>query len=178
MSTQPYQGIYPIAPVAFHPNGDLDREGNTRVIECMIDQGVDGICILANYSEQFLLSDEEREEILELSMKTVAGRVPVIVTCSHFATRIAAARAKRAAAAGAKMIMLMPPYHGAALRGGELGPAIVPGQPRESVLISVAPAIPGIFNNARWADSLPGFKRFTCRRPSCWPANCGNRPRS
>ncbi len=27
----------------------------------MIDQGVDGICILANYSEQFLLSDQERD---------------------------------------------------------------------------------------------------------------------
>ncbi|SVC67921.1 uncharacterized protein METZ01_LOCUS320775, partial [marine metagenome] len=26
----------------------------------MIDQGVDGICILANYSEQFLLTDYER----------------------------------------------------------------------------------------------------------------------
>ena len=31
-----------------------------RVLDCMIDQGVDGICILANYSEQFLLTDAER----------------------------------------------------------------------------------------------------------------------
>ncbi len=31
----------------------------------MIDQGVDGICILANYSEQFLLTDEERDTLLE-----------------------------------------------------------------------------------------------------------------
>ena len=38
----------------------LDLEGMKRVIDCMIDQGVDGICILANFSEQFLLSDEER----------------------------------------------------------------------------------------------------------------------
>ena len=46
----------------------------------------------------------------------MAGRVPVIVTCSHFSTQIAVERAKRAAKAGAKMLMLMPPYHGAALR--------------------------------------------------------------
>ena len=120
-ATAPYRGIFPIAPVAFHDNGDLDLEGNARVLECMIDQGVDGICILANYSEQFLLSDDERDAILDLSMKTVAGRVPVIVTCSHFATRIAADRARRAAERGARMIMLMPPYHGAALRAGEQG---------------------------------------------------------
>ena len=38
-----------------------------RVLDCMIDQGVDGICILANYSEQFLLTDEERNVLLDLS---------------------------------------------------------------------------------------------------------------
>lgn len=31
-----------------------------RVLDLMIDQGVDGICILANFSEQFLISDGER----------------------------------------------------------------------------------------------------------------------
>lgn len=119
--SSPYRGIFPIAPVAFDDDGNLDLDGNARVLECMIDQGVDGICILANYSEQFLLSDEERDAILALSMKTIAGRVPVIVTCSHFATRIAAERARCAAESGAAMIMLMPPYHGAALKAGEQG---------------------------------------------------------
>ena len=87
----------------------------------MIDQGVDGICILANYSEQFLLTDDERDTLLELCLAHVAGRVPVIVTCSHFSTRIAIERARRAEAAGARMLMLMPPYHGATLRADEAG---------------------------------------------------------
>ena len=88
----------------------------------MIDQGVDGICILANYSEQFLLTDDERDTLLELCLAHVAGRVPVIVTCSHFSTRIAAERARRAAAGRrAAMLMLMPPYHGAGLRADETG---------------------------------------------------------
>ena len=90
--------------------------GQRRVLDCMIDQGVDGICVLANYSEQFLLSDEERTALLDLCLGHVAGRVPVIVTCSHFSTQIAADRARRAANAGAKMLMLMPPYHGTGLR--------------------------------------------------------------
>ena len=30
-----------------------------RVLDCMIDQGVDGICILTNFSEQFSLFDED-----------------------------------------------------------------------------------------------------------------------
>lgn len=111
--TTTYSGVFPIAPTPFDAQGNLDLEGQKRVLDCMIDQGVDGICILANYSEQFSLSDEERETLLELCLTHVAGRVPVIVTCSHFSTTIAAARSTRAAAAGAAMLMLMPPYHGA-----------------------------------------------------------------
>ena len=87
----------------------------------MIDQGVDGICILANYSEQFLLSDRERDTLLEVCSTHVAGRVPLIVTCSHFSTRIAAERARAAKAAGAAMVMLMPPYHGVGLRAEDDG---------------------------------------------------------
>lgn len=119
--TEVYKGIFPIAPTIFHDNGDLDIEGNKRVMDLMIDQGVDGICILANYSEQFLLTDEERHQVMLLSIEQVAGRVPVIVTTSHFSTRIAAQRAKAAADAGAKMLMMMPPYHGALLKADEDG---------------------------------------------------------
>ena len=108
-----YSGVFPIAPTPFDARGNLDLEGQKRVLDCMVDQGVDGICILANYSEQFSLSDEERDTLLDLCLSHIAGRVPVIVTCSHFSTRIAAARAKRAATSGASMLMLMPPYHGA-----------------------------------------------------------------
>jgi 4-hydroxy-tetrahydrodipicolinate synthase len=47
--------------------------------------------------------------------------VPVIATTSHFSTAVAVARAKRAEAAGAAMLMLMPPYHGALLKADEKG---------------------------------------------------------
>jgi 2-keto-3-deoxy-L-arabinonate dehydratase len=117
----PYSGVFPIAPTPFRENGDIDLDGQRRVLDCMIDQGVDGICILANYSEQFLLDDAERDTLLDLCMSHVAGRVPVIVTTSHFSTRIAVERSARAARAGAAVLMLMPPYHGALLRADEKG---------------------------------------------------------
>lgn len=119
--TAPYAGVFPIAPTPFTGSGDLDLDGMRRVLDCMVDQGVDGICILANYSEQFLLADEERNTLLDLCLEHITGRVPVIVTCSHYSTRIAAAHAKKAHKAGAKMLMLMPPYHGATLKAGETG---------------------------------------------------------
>ena len=121
---EPLSGVFPIAPTPFTETGELDLEGQHRVLDCMIDQGVDGICILGIFSEQFLLSDVERSTLVDLCLSHVGGRVPVIVTCSHFSTQIAAARARAAAQAGASMLMLMPPYHGATLRADEKGYAI------------------------------------------------------
>ncbi len=118
---RPYRGVFPIAPTPFAEDGALDLEGQRRVIDCMVDQGVDGICVLANYSEQFLLSDDERDTLLDVCVGQTAGRCPLIVTCSHFSTHIAAARARKAAAVGASMVMLMPPYHGASLCADENG---------------------------------------------------------
>lgn len=119
--TTTYRGVFPIAPTPFDESGALDLDGQRRVLDCMIDQGVDGICILANFSEQFLLTDAERDTLLTLCLEHVAGRVPVIVTCSHFSTQVAVARVLRAEAAGAAMVMMMPPYHGALLRADERG---------------------------------------------------------
>ena len=115
--TNNFTGCWPVAPTPFKENEDLDLEGMKRVLDCMIDQKVDGICILANYSEQFLLSDDEREILTKLCIEHVAGKVPIIVTVSHFSTDIALKRAKLAKDVGANMVMMMPPYHGALLKG-------------------------------------------------------------
>ncbi|WP_238366692.1 dihydrodipicolinate synthase family protein [Mesobacterium pallidum] len=117
----PLTGILPVAPTPFHDDGAVDEDGMRRVLDCMIDQGVDAICILANYSEQFLLSDAERDLLMRISLEHVAGRVPVIVTVSHFHTGVVAARARAAEAMGAAMVMMMPPYHGVGLVPSEQG---------------------------------------------------------
>ena len=119
--TQPLSGILPVAPTPFHADGRVDEEGMRRVLDCMVDQGVDAICILANYSEQFVLADDERAALMRLSLEHVAGRVPVIVTISHFSTDIVVARARAAQALGASMLMMMPPYHGVGLVPAEAG---------------------------------------------------------
>ena len=172
MRLAPYTGIYPIAPTPFTATGDVDVEGQRRVLDCMIDQGVDGICVLANYSEQFLLTDDERAMLVDLCLAHAAGRVPVIVTCSHFSTRIAAARARSAASAGAAMLMMMPPYHGTGLRADEAGiiahfaqvaeaagiPIMVQDAPLSGVSLSVALLV-------RLAREIPSVSYFKVEVP-------------
>jgi dihydrodipicolinate synthase/N-acetylneuraminate lyase len=117
--TPPYRGVFPVVPTTFTESGDLDLESQKRCVDFMIDAGSDGLCILANFSEQFALSDDEREVLARTILEHVAGRVPVIVTTTHFGTTVCAARSRRAQDMGAAMVMLMPPYHGATVRVGE-----------------------------------------------------------
>ncbi|MBP0464252.1 dihydrodipicolinate synthase family protein [Roseomonas sp. PWR1] len=119
--TQPYRGVFPVVPTIFHADGTLDLDGQRRAIDFMIDAGSQGLCILANFSEQFVLTDEDRDTVMKAALDHVAGRVPVIVTTSHFATHICAERSRRAQEMGAAMVMVMPPYHGATIRVGEAG---------------------------------------------------------
>jgi len=120
-SKRPYRGVFPVAPTIFSEDGELDLEGQKRCIDFMINAGSHGICILANFSEQFVLTDLERETVMHAVLEHVAGRVPVIVTTTHFGSRICAERGRKAQVAGAAMVMVMPPYHGATIRIPERG---------------------------------------------------------
>ncbi len=117
--TPRYQGVFPVVPTTFTDSGELDLASQTRCVDFMIDAGSHGLCILANYSEQFALSDGDRELLTTTILEHVAGRVPVIVTTTHFGTEVCAERCRRAQVLGAAMVMVMPPYHGATLRVGE-----------------------------------------------------------
>ena len=162
-----YSGIWPVAPTPFHDDGTVDLEGMTRVLDCLIDQGADGICILANFSEQFLVSDAEREMLARTSIEHVAGRIPTIVTISHFATKIAVERAQFAKDLGADIVMMMPPYHGALLKGnaqqtfeqfkavGEVG---IPIMVQDAPLSGVELPVPLLLRMAHEIEMVKLFK--------------------
>src|SRR6201994_2844961 len=121
--TAPLTGVVPVVPTIFHDDETVDLDGTARVVDYLIDGGVDGLCLLANYSEQFSLTDAERDAIARTLLERVAGRLPVIVTTSHYSARVAAARSRAAQDMGAAMVMVMPPFFGAALTA--TGPAVI-----------------------------------------------------
>ena len=167
MANNEFKGCWPVAPTPFKPNGEVDKEGMKRVLDCMVDQKVDGICILANYSEQFLLSDEEREILTKLCIEHVAGRVPVITTVSHFSTDIALSRAKLVKALGGEMIMMMAPYHGALMKGtpqqtfeqfSKVGEANVTIMVQDAPLSGVDLPVPLLIKMAKEIEMVKCFK--------------------
>jgi 4-hydroxy-tetrahydrodipicolinate synthase/2-keto-3-deoxy-L-arabinonate dehydratase len=116
-----YTGVYPVVPTTFTEDGALDLASQRRAVDFLIDAGSDGLCILANYSEQFAIADAERETLTRAILEHVKGRVPVIVTTTHFSTAVCAARSRFAQDTGAAMVMIMPPYHGATIRASQDG---------------------------------------------------------
>jgi 4-hydroxy-tetrahydrodipicolinate synthase len=104
-----------VVPTIFRDDEELDLPGLRRVVDYLIDGQVDGLCVLANFSEQFSLTDAERDQVAATVLDHVAGRVPVIVTISHFSARVAGERGRAAQRMGAAMVMVMPPFFGATL---------------------------------------------------------------
>ena len=167
MTKPVYKGIWPVAPTPFSADGVVDYEGMIRVLDCMIDQGVDGICILANFSEQFLISDAEREQLTRVCLEHAGERIPLIVTISHFATDIAVTRAKFAKQLGAEAVMMMAPYHGALLKGtaeqtyeqlARVGDVGIPIMSQDAPLSGVELPVDFLVRVAKTIDMVKMFK--------------------
>ena len=72
----PSTGVVPVVPTIFHDDQSVDLGGTARVVDYLIDAEVDGLCLLANYSEQFSLTDAERDTITRMLLERIAGRLP------------------------------------------------------------------------------------------------------
>lgn len=181
-----YQGIFPVAPTTFTESGELDLASQKRCIDFMIESGSDGICILANFSEQFVLADDERELLTRTILEHVAGRVPVIVTTTHFSTKVCAERSRRAQDMGAAMLMVMPPYHGATFRVPESQiydfyarlsdavdiPIMVQDAPASGTVLSApfSPAWRRRSSTSPTSRSRPRAPHRSCANSSAWAA--------
>jgi 2-keto-3-deoxy-L-arabinonate dehydratase len=162
------RGVLPVAPTPFHEDGRVDEDGMRRVIDCLVDQSVDAVCILANYSEQFSLTDAERSDLSRISLEHMAGRRPIVVTISHFSTGIVVNRAREAQAMGASMVMMMPPYHGVGLVPSEetifeqfraVNEAIsIPIMLQDAPISGAQLTVPFLARMARELDNLRYFK--------------------
>ena len=111
-----HRGLYPVVPTIFNDDGSLDLDG--QPLRAVHDRLRRRWPVRAGeLFEQFLLADEEREILTRQILQCVDGRVPVIVTTSHFSSTVCVERSR--ADMGAAMVMVMPPYHGATFRSAK-----------------------------------------------------------
>src|SRR5690606_26925623 len=102
-------GVFNIMATPFTPDGAVDAAAVRGLVEFQLRAGAHGLTILGIMGEAHKLRDAERALVIDTVMETVAGRVPVGVTVSHYATDVAIGWAKEAAKAGAAAVRAAPP---------------------------------------------------------------------
>ena len=103
-----WQGVYPAISTQFHDDGSINYAANERMLEQLIADGIDGIIALGTVGENASLTATEKREFLQQTVKTVAGRIPVIAGCTEHSASQAIDYIKAAEQIGVDGIMLLP----------------------------------------------------------------------
>lgn len=111
MQSKALAGTYIAMITPFSPSGALDVAGLRENIEWWIAEGVHGLIPSGSAGEFLQLSDEERADLMRITIETAAGRVPVVPGISSDWTAEAKQWALLAQSIGASGVMLSPPFY-------------------------------------------------------------------
>jgi len=109
--SQPFRGIFPILQTPFNAQGDLVWDDFERLCDFIARSGAHGFVWPVMASEFTVVSFPERVEGMRRAVRTVAGRVPVVIGVADTSTHGAVSLAREAGEAGADAVIAMPPWH-------------------------------------------------------------------
>lgn len=104
-----WEGVMPAVTTKFTAEGQLDLVMFEKNIKAQIDAGVNGIILGGTLGEASTLTKEEKEVLINNTLRIVEGKIPVIVNIAEQTTSEAITLAKRAEELGVNGLMLLPP---------------------------------------------------------------------
>jgi len=104
------KGVYTALVTPFK-DGNVDARAYGDFIEWQISQGVHGLVPCGTTGESPTLTPQEHKQVVELCVKTAAGRVPVMAGTGSNSTLEAIDLTLHAQEAGADMALLVVPYY-------------------------------------------------------------------
>ena len=105
-----FQGAF-VAIVTPFIDGQVDEQGLVDLIEFHIANGTHGIVPCGTTGESATMSHEEHRRVVELTVKTVNGRVPVMAGSGSNSTSEAINLTAHAKEAGADGVLMVTPYY-------------------------------------------------------------------
>ena len=111
MSDLTFRGVIPPVVTPDTPNHELDVPSFERLINYMIDAGVDGLFFLGSSGEVVFSTDERRDQIVREAVRIVDHRVPVLVGIIDTETERVIEQGKRAIALGADALVATAPFY-------------------------------------------------------------------
>ena len=103
------KGIVPLLETPFDENGKLDTASLLNLVEDTIAGGVNGLAAPLVASEVYALSEDERDWVITVAARAIAGRVPFIAGASSDAPEICRRFARLAAEIGAAAYVVAVP---------------------------------------------------------------------
>lgn len=91
--------------------GKVDEKAFVALVERQIAAGTHGLVVVGTTGESATLSHEEHQDVVELCVKTAAGRVPVIAGTGSNSTVEAISLLQHAKAVGAHAALIVNPYY-------------------------------------------------------------------
>jgi 4-hydroxy-tetrahydrodipicolinate synthase len=110
MSQPLFKGVFPALVTPFR-DGEIDEDAFVRLVERQIAGGVHGLVPVGTTGETATLSHDEHRRVVELCVKTAAGRVPVIAGAGSNATKEAIELVRHAKQVGADAALVVTPYY-------------------------------------------------------------------
>lgn len=106
-----YEGIMTALITPFTKDKEIDREKLIKLIEFQIDKGVHSLLVLGGTGEYTSLSNQQKKEVIDISIKTVKNRVPIIVGTIDPGIGNTLEIGLYAKNAGADALMIVTPYY-------------------------------------------------------------------
>jgi 4-hydroxy-tetrahydrodipicolinate synthase len=105
-----FKGAY-VAIVTPFKDGKLDEQGLCDLVDFQVTNGTNGIVPCGTTGESATLSHDEHHKVVELTIKTVNGRTPVLAGTGSNSTGETIELTKHAKVAGADGSLMITPYY-------------------------------------------------------------------
>lgn len=105
-----FKGVYTALITPFQ-NGVLDEAALRELVEWQITEGVHGLVMSGTTGESPTLTTEEFRRLIEITVETARGRVPVIAGTGTNSTAAAIERTRLAKETGAAAALVVLPYY-------------------------------------------------------------------
>ncbi|MEE0668956.1 4-hydroxy-tetrahydrodipicolinate synthase [Prevotella sp.] len=111
MARNIFKGLGVALVTPFTTEGEVDYKALKRLVEYLIQNGADFLCILATTGETPCLSTDEKNNIKQLVIDVNRGRVPILIGCGGNNTRAVVEELKTTDWTGIDGILSVCPYY-------------------------------------------------------------------
>ncbi|KIX14724.1 dihydrodipicolinate synthase family protein [Dethiosulfatarculus sandiegensis] len=103
-----FEGVFPILVTPFDEKDQVDHDSLRKVVQFMVQIGVQGVTVLGVLGEANRMVDSDRKGIIKTVVEAAQGKIPVVAGTSHTGTASTAALSVMAQEQGASAVMIAP----------------------------------------------------------------------